>query len=218
MRKIISYLKTYNWEVAIWLLTVTCVIILLLAFLSGCKPSEQVKRSRALQFYNEHPSEFAKNCADAFPVKDSVGDEVIDSIKAADNLDLSLWLNSLYGELDALREKLDRDTNAMARRYTDQINVLVGRMGALNQHYKPCEPEIIYKSKPVYQENTARIKALGAQIDSLWQNEVRCKEREQEALKQAERYKKRASSRLWAIIVLTGVIVAYVILQIKRIL
>lgn len=193
-------------------------IILFIVFAFGCKPSEQVKRSRAIQFYNEHPGEFAKNCADAFPVKDSVGEDVVDSIKTADNIDLTQWLNSLYGELDDLKERFARDTTAMARHYTDQINVLVERVNAVNRQYKPCLPEIIYKTRPVYQENTARIKALGAQIDSLVYEQVKCKQSTEQALNEAERHKKRASTRLWAIIAMGVVILGYVVLQIKRIL
>jgi hypothetical protein len=211
----LEHIYSNTW---LWIMVCTIFGTGIVLSLPGCKPSEQVKRSRALQFYNEHPAEFAKNCADAFPVKDSIGEDVIDSIKTADNIDLSQWLNSLYTELDNLKDRFAKDTTDMARHYTDQINTLVARVNAVNREYKPCLPEVIYKTRPVYQENTARIKALGAQIDSLFQDGIKCKEREREALKQAEKYEKRASTRLWAIIAIGTVILGYVVLQIKRIL
>lgn len=36
-------------------------------FMSSCKPSEQLQRKRANEFFNTHPAEIAKRCADQFP-------------------------------------------------------------------------------------------------------------------------------------------------------
>lgn len=53
-------------KILLWLIAIV-TFVLAVIYLSGCKPSEQLQRKRANDFFNSHPAEIAKRCADQFP-------------------------------------------------------------------------------------------------------------------------------------------------------
>lgn len=194
--------------------------ILLLAIpfamlMSGCA-TEKKKRDRALSFFATHPQEAAAYCANAYPVRDSIGETII---TPADNEDYTGKIESLGNEIDFLQEKLRQDsvkasaggqiTAQELSNYKSQVNTLQKKYSDLQRSYKPCEPEI--RERPVYRENTARVAALQLKSEKLQEDYNDQKDELAAAQKQAQ-------ARLWMLIsagILAG---AYIILKIYKII
>lgn len=131
--------------------------ILMLLSLWACKPSEQVQRKRANDFFNAHPAEIANRCAEQFPPKVTPGKVITKSDTTyLPGQVLPCDTVRLPGEVKYVRcppEKIIRDT--------------------------------IHRTDTV--ENIARIYALQARTDSLNISLIQTKEQKSFAEKSAKR-------------------------------
>lgn len=201
------------------------IVTVLIAFaVIGCKPSKEIQQSRAEAFYRDNPLALAVKCAEEYPVKDSIGAATIDSIASAFNTNYQGLIDSLNFEAQRLTYILNHDTTILAAWYRDQIGALRDRIAALNSLYKPCQPEIIYQTKPVYRENTARAAAYSLLADNLKLDtalkgaEIRAvKARMIQCISEKETYAKRARNRLFGLIGLGAVMIGGGVLAFKLI-
>lgn len=161
-------------------ITFFMLLFITIGCLASCVSTAK-QRGRANTFYAEHPAELAQKCADAFPVRDSAGQPVIE-YTPADNTNYSGQIDSLVDAVnqlsaynDALVTQLHGQNNndsvgacriALAK-YQANLAVLQNKLSALQAAYKPCNPDTASITLPIYQENTARVTALNMHADSL---------------------------------------------------
>lgn len=149
-------------------------------FILGC-----ATQKNAESFYAKHPEQLAASCAEKYPVKDSVGATVTDSTAKADNKDFTSSIDSANNAVESLvnavnnAKKRSVDSVSLAcldvvadyNRQIDQLetkaNDLAGQVKHLQANYRPCIPDTVYRTTPVYRENTAKVAAQAGQIAAL---------------------------------------------------
>jgi len=193
----------------IWLCFALYVVILVIAMLSGCG-SLQKKINKAKLVAIENPDSFADLCAKLYPTKDSVGAPIIKYIPA-DNKDYQTKVDSLLALVNKLKSDNDKDSTEIGIRYKSQINNLYEQITDLKRDYKKCVPDTVTKDIPIYRENVAKIKSLELELEA---KSVALSISE-DKLSEAE---KRAKTRLWILIGIGVLTVAYVALKIKKII
>jgi hypothetical protein len=142
-------------------------IAVLMAFtlfflLMGCNTyQKQLNTFRA--FAVAHTNELAPLCATEFPVKDSVGATKVDSTHKANNVNYQSKIDSLQQIADAFAQHLAGDTaksnpcSSVAKVYQSQVAALNTRIRSLQEAYKPCKPDIVYKTQTVYRTDEAAL-------------------------------------------------------------
>lgn len=142
---------------------ITIASFYLLLFLVGCSAQNKLERkiNKAKVVAYENPESFADLCARLFPVKDSVGTPVIKIVKA-DNKDYSATIDSLTAALNQSESKVLDSTG-----YRNEISRLKNQVKKFKDAYKPCLPDTVRISTPIYKENTARVSYLNNKLNSM---------------------------------------------------
>jgi len=141
-------------------LFVLCLPILL----SSCN-KELRNENKAYKYFRDHPEKLAAECAVRFPVKDSIGQATIDSVRPAVNVNQQPKIDSLQEFADLLLARLDAEVKSDHRppeidQYKQEVQQLLKKITQLKKDYKPCKPDTVFKTKPVFRENTARVEQL----------------------------------------------------------
>lgn len=134
-------------------------LLILLALFASCSSLKE----KSLKYAGNHPDEFAKFCADAFPVKDSVGEPAVIYLEA-DNKNYTNQIDSLKGIVDSLETSNEADTTDCGAQYRPQIKKLSDEIRRLKNNYVPCKPDTMQVTTTVFKENTARVKALSDEL------------------------------------------------------
>jgi hypothetical protein len=144
-----------------FLLMVFIAIMYIMLF--GCNTyKKQLKKST--DFFNQYPSALAPICAKAFPVKDSIGGIVVDTIHRANNINYQGRIDSIQAVADALLNKLTIDTsksnpcNTYAKNYQKTITSLRNQVVTLKSLYHPCKPDTIRQTQTIYRTDVAALK------------------------------------------------------------
>lgn len=182
------------------------LFIAIMAFIVSSCNSYKKQLNKFQTFGYQHTNELAKMCAEKFPVKDSVGAPVIDSTKRADNINYQGRIDSLKDKATTLQRKMYQDSvnktdcAKSSQYYKNQVTGLVNQISSLQQSYKPCKPDTIFKTNTVYRKDVAELSVVSSRFrmanDSL---------HVQKQL--TEKSEKTARTRLYLII---GLIVAFV--------
>lgn len=141
--------------------------VVLFCFLVGC--SQQKKINKAISTLDNHPGAAADFCAVRFPVRDSVGEPVHDTIRAK-NQDYTPALDSLGDmisgiESQALKDRITAavsliDCQAVVELKEHQISALAAQVQQLRSRYIICKPDTVKTMVPHYLENTAKVASL----------------------------------------------------------
>lgn len=147
------------------------VVLALMLLLFSCSPSK-----KAHKYFNDHPKEFAQDCADAFPVKESTDSSAYkeaigkidslakamkdDSAKNADEKDIMMadierLSNLAPNDCDSLSEAIYRYAAAETKR-ADKAEKKADALAVAARNVKPIEIRV---------ENTARVEALQQQLN-----------------------------------------------------
>ena len=132
------------------------LVIAYLLFL-GCNV-RQHQINKMHQYAHFYPDSLAKDCAQLFPIKDSVGKPIIPV-----NIDRTNEINALKKTADSLRSippLTVKSTPLDSSRYLNAIMGLQSKINALQAAYKPCLPEIV----PHYIVDSALVVALRNQL------------------------------------------------------
>jgi len=187
-------------------------LMIIVFLMIGCSPGK-----KAHSYFAQHPQEFAKDCAGAFPVKDSIGNPMVVYIPAENN-DYTNPIDSIKKTTDRLvadinlasRKSLDSCAGSMLY-LVERTDKLARQVNDLKSRYAPCKPDTLYQTQTVYRENTARVTALLQDLAVKG-----------ESLKQmtADRdgWKAKAKERFWIIAGLITLFGIAVFLRIKGIL
>lgn len=197
---------------SVWIASlIACLAII---FLPSCN-TYQKQLHTFKNFADDHPNELAPLCAKAFPVKDSVGATKIDSTHKANNVNYAGKIDSLQAIADQFKQRLLADTGksnpcaSVAKNYQVQVNTLSNQVQALRAAYKPCKPDTVYKTTPIYRTDEAKIAVL--------QNQFNVKSDSLKTTKtQLADEKETSASRLHWMLILGGVLVALGIVTVLK--
>lgn len=142
-------------------------LLLLLSIIALSCNTYKHQLAKAKEVFNNNPKAFAANCAEAFPVKDSVGRPDTTNRKPADNKDYTKTIDSLQAIVNTGIKAMPQyvtDTNCLQayKQLLNNYNQVKEKLTLLKQQYKPCQGDTTYISLPVYRNNTAAIEALQA--------------------------------------------------------
>jgi hypothetical protein len=152
---------------------VGCFLFLLTAYvLSSCATVERAvekhQEKKANRFFNEHPGKDAQRCADHFPLHDSLGQLVLDSVKKSDNLDHTGLIDSITSAVDSLpleslpfTGKIDTGSFRLVVVDSDLRNKIL----RLKASYKPCKPDTLYYSATNFTVDGAAVAAATAKYE-----------------------------------------------------
>ncbi len=146
------------------------LIVVVLAVLISCSPSK-----KAHEYFSKHPNEFATDCNDAFPVKESTDSSGfkqslfrIDSLTATidqTKQDYDLAIDILKDNIADLQERAPRECDSLtdaiyryAATQSKRADESENKVRQLSQAIKNSQPV------EVVRENTARVKALEQQL------------------------------------------------------
>jgi hypothetical protein len=182
------------------------ILSLVAAFvlLSGCNTLRK-QTDKFNLFADAHPEVLALKCVEHFPVRDSDGPTIIDSIRLADNISYFGKIDSIQAIADALRTTVKQDTNksnpcaAVAKGYQAKINSLSDQVNILQKGYKVCIPDTVYKTKIVYRVDQAALAVANDKYAKLRDSLAIVKDQ----LKQS---KSESAGRLKWIFILGGII------------
>lgn len=176
-----------------------------LLFLIGCTTAR-----KATAYMDKHPEVAAKYCSTAFPVRDSVGATIYDTVYVA-NQDWTQFLDSAVQSMEHIVAKADSDRFLAQKDHEACLEVVSGQEAEIKRLaasvrkvqtvYVPCKPDTIKISQTVYRENTAKVKHLEGQLAVSNANL-------EESLKDESKW------RLWCLIT-WGVIALYVFARLK---
>lgn len=173
-------------------------------FLVGCNTLKK-QTDKFNLFADAHTDVLALKCVQHFPVRDSDGPTIIDSIRLADNINYLGKIDSIQAIADALRTTVKQDTNksnpcaAVAKHYQVTINSLSSQVDGLQKSYKPCGRDTVYKTKIIYRADSAAITVANNKYTKLRDSLVIVKDQ----LKQS---KSESAGRLKWIFILGGII------------
>lgn len=141
----------------------------LVAIFGGCMTTKKQKRI-ATQYYAENRKEFAEDCEEAFPIKDSIIPGKTIYIPA-DNPDLTPTLDSLTRELEEAKRGIATvliDTSNCPSEYDKLVakfNKAVAQIQQLKTNYKPCDPDsVIVEGDTIIKEDTRKVEKLTIQL------------------------------------------------------
>lgn len=186
-------------------------VIGLLILLGGCLQScstVEKRINKAQLIAIKYPDSFARFCANAFPVKESIKETI--KYVPADNKNYQNTIDSLNTEIGNLKTDIDNDTTETSKVYQKKINELISTVNRLKKDYKPCKPDTVFKDRIVEMENTAKLAAVS---NELAQTKAELKVEQYRRLESD----KKAKERLWWCIGLVGIIGLYVFLRFKKI-
>jgi len=200
----------------LYVVLMAALAIIVMVFVSGCSASK-----KAHGYFSKHPEEFARPCADAFPVKDSVAPPVVKYVPA-DNKNYKGTIDSIQEAADKLaadirrageesRDSLANDCGRAVTGLQEQAGRLQKQVSDLKGQYKPCKPDTVRIETKVYRENTALVTALRQDLA------VTAADRDRNA-KEAAEWKGAAKKRFWIIVGLLAAIGIGIYLRIKGIL
>lgn len=173
----------------------------------------------------KHPVKLAELCIEKFPIKDSVGEAVIDSTHKADNKDHTADIDTIGKIADELVDKInsagfhptDREKKEcldVIAAYTKENAELKAKAKALQSdvkrlqaNYKPCVSDTVFSTKSHFLENPAKDVVIGSQRTQLAKTE-----------QQRDDAKGKAKTYFWIIVALLAVIGAGIFGKIKGII
>lgn len=162
-------------KAAMWMILAmiySVIILALCALLNSCTTA-----AKATRFMQQHPEVSAQFCAEAYPVRDSVGVDSV-SYTPADNTDYTATIDSLLSLTDSLF-----DANRLRRMIVDTAGLIESyyRLQLLRQQkearrlkealqsfrtsYRPCVPDTALILRQHWLENTARLEASEMSCD-----------------------------------------------------
>lgn len=207
------------------LLAATCGL-----FFWGCSPAKQAAKQKAAaeKYYRVNPDELAQKCAAEYPVKDSVGQEVIDSIRQAHNEDFTDAIDSVNRAAADLIARIRAGSGGLAdsigRECADVIaglNMQADSLGRylkrLKAQYRPCVADTVYKTKTIFRENTARLAVCENEKGKVVSELRAAQDRLQAMTADRDEWKNTAKKRWWWIVALIAGIGVGVFLRIKGI-
>jgi hypothetical protein len=194
---------------AIWIATAV--------LFASCSASKQAHR-----YFDRNPHEFAGDCADAFPLRDSTA-EKIGPVRQADNPNYQHAIDSVAQEVAHLKAQVQADTSLTAAGYRGQIGALEKIVKKLRDDYKPCKPDTLTVTREIYRENTARLVAESQRhAETTAYLEAAEKERDElkatvkakdAELSDVKKERNRANTRFWLTIAAAGAFVIYRVLR-----
>lgn len=182
-------------------------------FFSSCATERNFQKYAA-----KNPVKLAELCIEKFPIRDSIGEPVIDSTHRADNLDHTGTIDSLKDAADRLVKQLESSleiTDLDKQRAMDvigeyskeneklkkQARALASDISHLQANYKPCLPDTVYSTITHFLENPAKDLLIGSLYNKIAKTE-----------QQRDDWKATAKTRFWWIIVL-GALLGFMILN-----
>lgn len=188
-------------------------------FFSSCATQRNFEK-----YAQKHPVKLAELCIEKFPIRDSVGEPVFDTIRRSDNLDHTGTIDSLKQAADELvREMeskqmisdLDRkkavdiigDYSKENESLKRKAKSLAADISRLQANYRPCLPDTQRIYLPHFLENPAK----DLVIASLYNKVAKIEQ-------QRDDWKHRAQTRFWWLVVLVAILGIGVGLKLKGIL
>lgn len=201
-------------KIALLLLLIIAFIIFLIV--SGCN-TYQKRLNQFNTFADQNKPALAAKCTEYFPVTEHQGAVSIDSIHKANNTNYQSTIDSLKNDADLWKQKAQKDTAKsnpcapMAKGYLSTINSLTAKIDVLQNKYRPCKSDTIFKTQTVYQVDNAALAVVNNSLKVATDSIVIYKER----LKVSE---SKASGRLKWIFILGGIIAVSVLGTVLKIL
>jgi len=188
-------------------------------FFSSCATQRNFEKYAA-----KHPVKLAELCIEKFPIRDSIGEPVIDSSHKADNLDHSGTIDSLKDAADALVKELEAKTEMseldkgraldVIGEYTlENVNLkkkvkgLASDISRLQANYRPCLPDTVFRTIPHFLENPAKDVVINSLRNQLAKTE-----------QQRDDAQHKAKVRWWIIFALGCIIGAAIFGRVKGII
>jgi hypothetical protein len=192
--------------VLVWLL----VCLAIIALFCSCSPSK-----KAHEYFSGHSEEFAKGCADAFPVKETTDTKAYDSSKAkidsiiaaneGDKMINDQLRQDLVDEIDRLKSKPDSHTDENCDSTQEAIYRLAAkerqRADAYEKKYNNLA-DAAKNVKPVehFTENTARVEAYRQDVAKLTSALANAAIKNSELTEQVNDWKAKAHKYFWIIV------------------
>jgi hypothetical protein len=181
------------------------LVAAILIFTVGCTTAR-----KAVAYMDKHPEVASAYCAKTFPVRDSLGETIYDTVYV-DNQDWTNYLDSATAYMDSLVAKADSDRFLALKSHEECLEVVgsqeaeIKRLAAavrgVKVVYVPCKPDTVKITQTVYRENTAQVEYLKGQLAVSNANL-------EESLKDESKW------RLWCLIT-WGIIGLYVFAKLK---
>lgn len=150
----------------------TKVLCALSAFvlLMACN-TYQKQLNKATTFFMANKAQLASLCEMVYPVKDSIGETVIDSTHKANNINYQGLIDSVQRAEDSLQMLVYTDTAKsnpcaeQSKTFANKLKSITDRYNKLVNSYRPCKPDTVYKKQTIYVKDMAEITVLTNQLN-----------------------------------------------------
>lgn len=167
--------------------------ILLLALFTGCLTTQ-----KAEDFLMKKGA-LAGLCATEYPVADSLGAPVVDSIKPAHNPDYTPAIDNLDAAVNHLvtdlQQHADSACEEVQQRYRKELLQLQRQIRILKEQYRPCKPDTLLTTQYIYRRDRAYEAVLESQLKSYRDSLIRA--HQTIAVKEAKIQDLTASRNWW---------------------
>lgn len=173
--------------------------------------------AKATAFFEANPKALAPICEEKFPVTDSVGKTHVDSTHKANNVNYQKIIDSLQNAEDSLQMQAYSDTGKenpcadQAKKFAAQLKTITARYNALANSYRPCKPDTVFRTTPIYMKDNAEIAVLTNNL-SVATDSLKITKHDLQA-KTAQ-----SKTRLWWIIGLAGAMILYIAFTVLKFL